>query len=94
MLRGRAGLPARATLARPVIDAAVCTGCGWCLPVCAPQVLTLVISHQRGPGAKQSELVRPQDCTGCAHCAVRCPHDAIRMTVPLADQATDGRPKA
>jgi ferredoxin len=89
MLRGKAGLVPRPTHARPVIDPDHCTGCGWCLPVCAPNVLSLVIRDHRGQGSKQSELVRAEDCTGCAHCAVRCPHGAIRMV-----QAAVARPKA
>jgi ferredoxin len=89
MLRGRPGLSPRTTQARPVIDAQTCTGCGWCLPVCEPHVLGLVVSDLRGPGSKQSVLLNSDACTGCAHCAVRCPHDAIRMV-----QAAVERPKA
>lgn len=64
--------PARAL---PRIDPARCTGCGWCIGVCAPHVLSL----QAGGGRKTSTLHDAAGCTGCALCAVRCPFDAIAM---------------
>ncbi len=60
----------------PVIDTTRCTGCGWCVAVCPPHVLSL----QTLPGwQKKSTLHDPAGCTGCAKCAVRCPFDAIAM---------------
>ena len=61
--------------ALPVIDPARCTGCGWCIGVCAPHVLSL---HAQD-GRKTSTLHDPAGCTGCALCAVRCPFGAIGM---------------
>jgi len=62
--------------ALPVIDPARCTGCGWCVGVCPPRVLSL----QTVPGwQKKSHLDDAAGCTGCARCAVRCPFDAIAM---------------
>lgn len=67
--------------ALPVIDATRCTGCGWCVGVCPPRVLSL----QAVPGwQKKSTLHDEAGCTGCAKCAVRCPFDAIAM-VRIAD---------
>ena len=62
-------------LALPQIDPARCTGCGWCVAVCPPHVLSL---HPQG-GIKISALDDAEGCTGCALCAVRCPFDAITM---------------
>ena len=59
----------------PRIDPARCTGCGWCVAVCEPHVL----SFQAGAGRKTSTLDDEAGCTGCALCALRCPFDAIRM---------------
>jgi NAD-dependent dihydropyrimidine dehydrogenase PreA subunit len=61
--------------ALPLIDPERCTGCGWCVAVCAPHVLHL----QSDNGRKTSTLSSAPDCTGCALCAVRCPFDAIEM---------------
>ena len=62
-------------LALPHIDPARCTGCGWCVAVCPPHVLSL---HPQGR-VKISALDDADGCTGCALCAVRCPFDAITM---------------
>lgn len=62
-------------LALPVIHPDRCTGCGWCVAVCPPHVLSL---HPRG-AVKVSALDNAGGCTGCALCAVRCPFDAIAM---------------
>ena len=63
----------------PEIDPARCTGCGWCVGVCPPHVLSL----QRQPDwRKRSTLDDAAGCTGCAKCAVRCPFGAIRMRRP------------
>ena len=59
----------------PQIDPARCTGCGWCVAVCEPHVLSL----QAGAGRKTSTLDDAAGCTGCALCALRCPFEAIRM---------------
>jgi ferredoxin len=61
--------------ALPAIDAARCTGCGWCVSVCPPHVLSL----QANGGRKTSNLHDAAACTGCALCALRCPFDAIEM---------------
>ncbi len=61
--------------ALPLINPARCTGCGWCVAVCAPHVLHLHVQD----GHKHSTLADAAGCTGCALCAVRCPFDAIEM---------------
>ncbi|MEW6479962.1 ATP-binding protein [Hydrogenophaga sp.] len=72
--------------ALPVIDPTRCTGCGWCVGVCPPHVLSL----QAAPGwQKKSTLHDADGCTGCALCAVRCPFDAIAMRRPQAASPGD-----
>jgi Fe-S-cluster-containing hydrogenase component 2 len=59
----------------PLIDPQRCTGCGRCLPACAPHVLVL----ERRGWEKVSALVDAAACTGCHQCAGRCPFGAITM---------------
>ncbi|WP_423458175.1 ATP-binding protein [Ottowia sp. VDI28] len=68
-------MPPPARRALPAIDPGRCTGCGWCVAVCGPHVLSLHAVN----GSKTSTLDDTAGCTGCALCAVRCPFDAIRM---------------
>jgi ferredoxin len=63
--------------ALPVVDPSRCTGCGWCVAVCGPHVLSL--STPEAGGRIQSVLLDEMACTGCALCAVCCPFDAIAM---------------
>ncbi len=65
--------------ALPTIDTDRCTGCGWCIAVCPPHVLSLQVQGPKPWGPKRSTLHDEPGCTGCALCAVRCPFDAIRM---------------
>lgn len=65
--------------ALPVVDPAHCTGCGWCVGVCPPHVLSLQTPDGAPWGRKRSVLHDAAGCTGCALCFVRCPFDAIRM---------------
>jgi len=61
--------------ALPAIDTTRCTGCGWCVAVCAPHALSLAVVKWQ----KFSHLHDAPACTGCAVCAVKCPFDAITM---------------
>jgi len=59
----------------PRIDTPRCTGCGWCVAVCPPHVLSLQQEGLR----KHSVLHNMQGCTGCRKCERRCPLDVIAM---------------
>ncbi|MDO9202803.1 MAG: 4Fe-4S binding protein [Hydrogenophaga sp.] len=61
--------------ALPVIHKTRCTGCGWCVAVCPPHVLSLDVERWK----KFSRLHDEAGCTGCSKCAVKCPFDAIAM---------------
>ena len=73
--------------ALPAIDPGRCTGCGWCVGVCPPHVLSLHTQQPNGWGPKHATLHDAGNCTGCALCALRCPFDAIRMVRVAATQA-------
>jgi MinD superfamily P-loop ATPase len=53
----------------PVLDRARCTGCGDCVPVCAPGVLALV--------AGRLEFAEPDSCDYCGQCEAVCTEEAI-----------------
>jgi ferredoxin len=66
------------TKALPAIDPARCTGCGWCVVVCPPHVLSLQVERVAAWGPKRAQLHGAAGYTGCALCALRRPFDAIR----------------
>ena len=74
--------------ALPTIDLARCTGCGWCVAVCPPHVLSLEVQGSAVWGPKRAQLDDPATCTGCALCAVRCPFGVIRMVRSAATTCT------
>jgi MinD superfamily P-loop ATPase len=59
----------------PVIDPKRCTGCGRCVAVCRPHVLSLEVIQWE----KVCVLHDPPGCTGCNQCAINCPFHAITM---------------
>ncbi len=69
----------------PQVDPLRCTGCGRCVAICGPHLLSLEVVHFR----KRSVLQGDEACTGCAQCAVVCPFNAIRMH-PAPRQAGPG----
>ncbi|RZI97186.1 MAG: 4Fe-4S dicluster domain-containing protein [Variovorax sp.] len=59
----------------PVVDAARCTGCGWCVAACDLHLLSFETVQWR----KVATLHDADQCTGCSDCAVACPFGVIRM---------------
>jgi nitroreductase/NAD-dependent dihydropyrimidine dehydrogenase PreA subunit len=58
----------------PVVDAAVCTGCGQCVRTCPDEVLVLEEGKVTvGPGLLLG-------CIACGHCMAVCPSGAIRVS--------------
>lgn len=55
----------------PAIDAAVCTGCGQCIPACPTGALAM------SDGV--AVLALPDQCAYCAVCEDVCPVDAITL---------------
>lgn len=75
----------------PVIDPAVCTGCGKCATVCPKQIIAMIPpgrhvtvnchSADKGAAAKKACGVA---CLGCGICLRQCPHGAIAIDNHLA----------
>jgi ferredoxin len=59
----------------PAVNAARCTGCGWCVASCDLHLLSLDVVQWR----KVATLRDADRCTGCSDCAVRCPFHVITM---------------
>jgi ferredoxin len=55
----------------PVVDEALCNGCGRCVPACMNEALTI-----DGGTAK----VNTERCEGCGACYFVCPTNAISRT--------------
>lgn len=57
------------------VDAAVCTGCGNCAPVCPTSAITL----QKRDSVLSLAAVEALRCMGCGDCVVACPTKAIAL---------------
>jgi formate hydrogenlyase subunit 6/NADH:ubiquinone oxidoreductase subunit I len=74
---GKARVPPWTGVEIPVLDAALCNGCGRCVDACPTACLAM--------GAHHPWLPRPADCVSCVLCVAICPTAALRLELtPLA----------
>ncbi len=67
----------------PRVDAGRCIGCGGCLSVCTPNLISV---EDKGPLARFTwDLAK---CTYCGRCADACPEDAVTLAREF-ETATD-----
>jgi len=60
------------------VDEEFCKGCGLCVRVCPRHALEQ-IAGINSRGFHPAALVRPEDCTACAQCALMCPDACITI---------------
>ena len=65
-------------MAKVVIEANYCKGCMFCVKVCPKNVLG-TSSAVNMKGYQTVDALAPDDCIGCAMCAIMCPDAAIEV---------------
>lgn len=63
----------------PIIDEALCTGCGDCILICPTEALALV--------GGLAVITEPAACNYCAECETICPVDAIALPYQIVLEA-------
>jgi len=56
-----------------------CKACELCVTDCPSEVLGLDMSYLSPKGFHPATMIHPEDCTGCAICAIVCPDAAITV---------------
>jgi thioredoxin reductase/ferredoxin len=69
----------------PVVDPAICIGCGSCVKACPEQPEHQVLGLING----KAELIGPTDCIGHGACRVSCPVGAIQLVFGTATRGVD-----
>ncbi len=76
-----AGLTEPASL-HPIIDPALCLGCGACVKACPEKSILGIIDGK-------AVLIEPSHCVGHGACATSCPTDAIDLVFGTATRGVD-----
>ena len=57
----------------------VCKGCGLCVSVCPKKIIRLSPDRLNAKGYSPAEVVKPEECIGCAMCGIMSPDSAITV---------------
>ena len=71
--------PVHTTNFLPVIDAAICNGCGKCVAVCPVAAMTLVTANDPHQPKKRLARIDIQRCLGCGLCLRACPSGSLTL---------------
>ena len=66
-------------MAKTVINANGCKGCGLCVSVCPKKIISLDKTVLNGKGYHPAVVSNMEACIGCAMCATICPDCAITV---------------
>lgn len=64
---------------RVIIDVNACKGCGLCVNACPKKVLVIHKEQINTKGYSPAHAEHPDQCTGCANCALMCPDVCITV---------------
>jgi len=63
----------------PVVDEAVCNGCGKCVSACPVEAMTLVSTNDPHRPKMKKAKVDEDTCLGCGVCLRTCSHDGLSL---------------
>ena len=63
----------------PVVDSAVCNGCGKCVSACPVEAMTLVSTNDPHRPKMKKARVNVESCLGCGVCVPSCGHAALQL---------------
>lgn len=66
-------------MAKIIVDEFYCKGCELCVAACPKHIIALSEEKINDKGYHPAELTKPEECTGCATCAMMCPDVAITV---------------
>ena len=66
-------------MAKLTFNEELCKGCGLCVNACPKGLLALSQRRLNQKGHTPVELVKPDECVGCASCALMCPDCVITV---------------